>query len=280
LPLRFTATLFNRSRSVLARLSAKLNSRWENWRQARCLARRHPGGVKPYHEFFCANRRLAPRCTMFRIRFVAGIFATFLLFSAPAQELLISDANPLAMPPVGAHQLRILSPTLLELTLITTEKPGGVPAQWNFVGAKDKPNLPGATEFAVIVGGKNDSVQSVGFKRRVIYAPLKHRDLRIGNHLYLQVATPIAENQSVEVRNPSRKLWPAATHFAAKADPLRWSPAIHVNQVGYLPDQSKKAMVGFYLGSLGEMNVSTASTTAPNFTILDAASGKEMFNGK
>jgi hypothetical protein len=216
---------------------------------------------------------------MFRIRFVAGIFATFLLFSAPAQELLISDANPLAMPPVGAHQLRILSPTLLELTLITTEKPGGVPTQWNFVGAKGKPNLPGATEFAVIVGGKNDSVQSVGFKRRVLYAPLKHRDLRIGNHLYLQVATPIAENQSVEVRNPSRKLWPAATHFAAKADPLRWSPAIHVNQVGYLPDQSKKAMVGFYLGSLGEMNVST-STTAPNFTIIDSASGKEMFTGK
>ena len=41
--------------------------------------------------------------------------------------------------------------------------------------------------------------------------------------------------------------------FVSKVDPLRYSPAIHVNQEGYMPNYSKKAMVGYYLGNLGEM---------------------------
>ncbi|HEX4262912.1 MAG TPA: glycoside hydrolase family 9 protein [Verrucomicrobiae bacterium] len=216
---------------------------------------------------------------MFHIRTVAGIFATFMLLSAPAQELNISDANPLEMPPVGGHQLRILSPTLLELTLITTKKPDPAPlAEWNFADLNGGAHLPDRREFLVLAGGKTNAVQSIGFKRRVLYAPLKQRDLRIGNYLYLRLTAPVVENQSVQVLNPGKKLWPAETHFTAKADPLRFSPAIHVNEVGYLPAQSKKAMVGFYLGSLGEMNIASA-VTPPVFKIIDAASAKEVFTG-
>src|ERR1700744_2417860 len=145
---------------------------------------------------------------MFRIPLVAGALATLLLFPASAQELIISDDNPIAMPVVGAHQLRILSPTLLELTLITTKEPDPAPVrQWNFVDANGKLNLPGAKEFAVQIEGKSDAVKSVGFKRRVLYAPLKQRDLRIGNYLYLELNTPIADNQTVDVLNPNAKLW-------------------------------------------------------------------------
>jgi len=200
--------------------------------------------------------------------------------SAPAGELLITEANPLAMPPVGAHQLRILSPTTLELTLITTKKSESAPVtQWDFVDSDGSPHLPGGKEFSVQVDGKADAVKSVGFKRRVLYAPLKHRDLRIGNELYLELATPIADNQTVDVLNPGAKLWAANTHFHAKADPARRSPAIHVNEVGYLPAQSKRAMVGFYLGSLGEMDIPNAANP-PEFKIIAAASGKECFTGK
>jgi hypothetical protein len=213
---------------------------------------------------------------MFRPRLFAGFFAAFLLLSAHAQEQIISDTNPLAMPPVGGHQLRILSPTLLELTLITTKKPDpATVSEWSFVGPNGKAHLPSAKEFSVIAGGKSDAVQTVGFKRRVLYAPLKQRDLRIGNYLYLKLATSIGENQSVSVVNPDNRLWPASTHFSAKADPLRWSPAIHVNQVGYIPALPKKAMVGFYLGSFGEMNIDES-----DFTIIDATSGKAVFAGK
>src|SRR2546430_11206691 len=60
-------------------------------------------------------------------------------------------------------------------------------------------------------------------------------------------ANPIADNHLVEVKNPSKKLWPPALQFAAKKDPARWSPVIHANQTGYLPNHPKKAMLGYYL---------------------------------
>ena len=89
---------------------------------------------------------------MLRPRLLAGSFATLLLFNGSAQELIISDDNPLAMPPVGAHQLRIVSPDLIELTLITTQKPD--PASltvWNFIGENAQGRLPGEKEFSVLV---------------------------------------------------------------------------------------------------------------------------------
>ena len=70
---------------------------------------------------------------------------------------------------------------------------------------------PGA--FQVSSGGKQFDVIAAGFKRRVVYAPLKKRDLRIGNQLYLQLASPIKEGEAVEVKNPDvvtawEKRWP------------------------------------------------------------------------
>ncbi len=41
--------------------------------------------------------------------------------SLPAADLRLNDSNPLAMPAVGSYGLRILSPTVIELTLITTK---------------------------------------------------------------------------------------------------------------------------------------------------------------
>jgi hypothetical protein len=212
---------------------------------------------------------------MFRALLSAAGLAAICCLHSSAEELFISDDNPLAMPPVGAHRLRIIAPNLLELTLITTKKPETDVTEWNFVAHSGKASVPGAKEFSVSVEGKSDAVKAVGFKRRVLYAPLKERDLRIGNYLYLQLATPVGVGQSVAVLNPNKKLWPGETHFSAKADPLRWSPAIHVNEVGYEPPLPKKAMVGFYAGSLGEMDIAES-----NFKIVDAATGKEVFAGK
>lgn len=205
------------------------------------------------------------------------IFAVFLFPSRPAAtNLRISDDNFLAMPAVGAHGLRVLSPTLLELTLITTKAPDPArPEQWDFVGADSQLKLPLPEQFVVSAGRKTLAVKKVGFKRRPIYAPLKTRDLRIGNYLYLELADAVAEGSSVEVKNPDGKLWSPKTEFIASADPMRWSPVIHVNEEGYLPEFTKTAMVGFFLGSLGEMNISE-----PGFNLVDTHSGKTVFSGK
>lgn len=194
---------------------------------------------------------------------------------AAAQQ--ITNDSPLALPLVGAYQLRIISSNLVELTRITTKSPSSAKLnEWDFVDANGHDQLPDASEFVVLAGPTNIRVQTVGFKRRVLYAPLAQRDLRIANYLYLQLSGSIFSGQVVEVKNPSAKLWPANLHFTATMDTLRYSPAIHINEVGYLPALPKKAMIGFFLGSLGEMNVSAET----RFQIVDARTGTNAYDGK
>lgn len=188
----------------------------------------------------------------------------------------IDDGSPLQLPKPGAYQLRVIAPTILELTLITTKKSPEAPAvTWNFADDNGRPHLPTAKEFSVTAGGNTVTVKTVGFKRRVLYAPFKERDLRIGNYLYLELDRAPGEGEAVEVKNPGGKLWGKEINFASKADPMRWSPVIHVNQVGYMPAESKKAMVGYYLGNLGELKLDDASR---GFKILDAQD-KVVFSG-
>jgi hypothetical protein len=182
-----------------------------------------------------------------------------------AQDFGWVGTNSLAVPEVGAHALRVLKPDLMELTLVTTRS--NVVSAWDFVGENFTPRLPKPGEFHVQAGGKNVAVREVGFKRRPIYAPLKRRDLRILNQLYLSLSAPVTGG--VTVAHPEWK-----EKFSGNADPLRFSPAIHVNQVGYQTGFPKVAMVGYYLGSLGEMSVG-----ASEFKIVEAGSGKVVFNG-
>src|SRR5437868_892945 len=198
-------------------------------------------------------------------------------FSISSQEYGFSGPNTLAMPNMGDHELRILSPSMLELSLITTKsnETSRVNA-WDFVGENFSLKLPPATEFQVRVNGKPASIRQVGFKRRPVYAPLKKRDLRILNNLYLDLSAPIPEGAAVVVTNPNEKLWRKNVEFKAVADPMRFNPAIHVNQVGYQPAFPKKAMAGFYLGSLGEMDIPTGE----GFHLFDASTGKAVFEGR
>ena len=213
-----------------------------------------------------------------------GTIWAFILAGLLIDSLFAGDAhdsvekqfeNTLEMPAPGVCNLRILSPTLLELTLITTKLPDPAPVTtWNFVsnGVFIPPNL---SQIQVTADADPVTIQTIGFKRRPLYAPLLQRDLRIGNYLYLQLAQPLVDGQHVQVENPDGALWSTNTQFTAIVDPFRWNPAIHVNQQGYLLGFSKKAMIGEYLGSLGEMNVD------PNlgFNIIDAASGYVVYEG-
>jgi hypothetical protein len=186
------------------------------------------------------------------------------------------DALSLTMPSVGYSALRILSPTLLELEYVNAKQADPAPvSSWNFVDSNYNLSAPPASEFTVSVGGQTIPVQTVGFKRRPLYAPLIVHDLRVDNLLYLKLSTAIADNKAVEVKNASGKLWSSATTFTNNTSALRMSPVIHVNQEGYLPNFSKKAMVGYYLGNLGEMDIPAGG----GFQLVDAASGQVVFNG-
>ena len=178
------------------------------------------------------------------------------------------------MPKPGDHTLHILAPNLLELVRVNSKQPN--PARvdsWDWVSDQGEFVPPNISSVKVIVNGQTNTVTGVGFDRRPLYAPLEAWDLRIANRLYLQLGSPISDGQSVRVINDGT-LWPTNMTFAAVADPVRYNPAIHVNQEGYLPAFPKKANVGYYLGSLGEMAI-----PATNFSIVNAQSGATVYQG-
>ena len=69
---------------------------------------------------------------------------------------VISDANSLAMPAIGDHGLRVISSTVLELTLINTKvsHPAKVSA-WDFVNEQGIAALPALSQFVVTVNGQH-----------------------------------------------------------------------------------------------------------------------------
>ncbi len=212
-----------------------------------------------------------------RLKGMPKVFCALCLvlwFAWPAEWVLAGEET---LPKVGAHSLRILSSNVLELMTITTKDPD--PARvtsWNLVDSNYLLQTPAAQNFLVTVDGQPVAIQAVlGFKRRPLYAPFAQRDLRIENSLYLKISRSILDNQTVEVKNPAATLWGTNDQYLAISDPLRYSPAIHVNQEGYLPALPKKAVVGYYLGNAGELNVSSSA----GFKLIDANTGLSVYQG-
>jgi len=186
------------------------------------------------------------------------------------------DNLTLAVPQVGDYSLHVITPTLLELKLITSKQPDPAQVnQWNFVDSNFQLTVPPASAFSVNADGQSVGVASVSFKRRPLYAPMSGYDLRIENSLYLTLSGPISDNQVIQVLNPDGTVFNTSMNFVATVDPLRYSPAIHVNQEGYMPNYSKVAMVGYYGGSLGEVSIPASA----GFKIVDANTGAQVYQG-
>ncbi len=196
--------------------------------------------------------------------------------NTPAASVSGVDDLTLQLPQPGDNGLHILSPSMLELVHINTKQPDpAAVTDWNFVDSNSNFQSPSPSQITVTVNGQSVPVQSVGFKRRLLYANENNYDIRIENCLYLQLSGTITNNQNVVVQNPDGTLWPSSAQFTNSANPLRFSPVIHVNQEGYVPSLPKQAMVGYYLGSMGEMNI-PAST---GFVLVDASTGASVYQG-
>lgn len=181
------------------------------------------------------------------------------------------QAAPLAMPEVGERGLAVVATNWLEVTAITRKDPDPAPlTEWTFVDAAGTGAMPPAASFVVTANGVTNPVVEVGFKRRVGYAPLRVRDLRLDNRLYLRLSNSLPGLAIIKAWHPN--LWPGP--LTVTNLPLRQSPAIHVNQAGYQVGLAKKAMIGFYLGNIGELTL----TNLP-FDLLNA-SGQSVFSGR
>src|ERR1051325_4931066 len=213
---------------------------------------------------------------MLLLRWAPLVAALIFGLNAAAANIQITEEQPLRLPAAGSCQLRIISPTLLEITYVSAVKQGARrPEQWDFIDGSGQAQLPGPREFAVTAAGKSLDVNTVGFKRRVLYAPFKRWDLRVENFLYLRLSAPIQEDTLVEIKTPNQKLGLSEVQLTAKADPFRWSPAIHVNETGYIAKSPKEAMAGYYLGNSGEMDLGLT-----NFALIGAEATNEVFRGQ
>jgi len=205
---------------------------------------------------------------------VSTLFSTVLLAALAAGPAIAGED---ALLKVGDHSLRVLTSDVLELISINTKDPD--PARvttWNLVDANYQFQAPLTSDFLVTANGQAVVIQSVlGFKRRPLYAPYWHRDLRIQNSLYLKLSRAVLDDQVVEVKNPTGTLWTTNIQYIATVDPERYSPLIHVNQEGYLPTLPKKALVGYYLGSSGELSISASL----GFKIVNDSTGAQVYQG-
>jgi hypothetical protein len=199
--------------------------------------------------------------------------ARHLLFAVLLSGLCL---NGWAVPAAKAPVLRVLAPHWLELEQEQLRLPDGfgTAQPWNLLIPAGSVPVPQAGQFTVTVAGRPVAVRTVGFKRRAVSAPLDRRELRVGAWVYLELAEPVPPDAEVRVANPDRSVWATDREITARAEPLRTSPAIHVNQEGYLPAGPKQAMIGHYLGSAGELPV-----TAGEFQIV-AADGRAVFSGR
>lgn len=202
------------------------------------------------------------------MKFSAVFAALTLATLARAAGHVIDDAA-LRMPQAGDYSLHVLTPSLLELTLISSPPANTAPVD---LAATYHPG-----DFHVTVNNAPVSVGQIGFKRRVLYAPLRIHDLRVSTRIYLELPSPIAMSADarVAVTLAGQGTPQAGLTATATTDPYRYSPAIHVNQEGYMPDLSKRAMVGYYAGTLGEMPVPAKT----GFTLVDAQTHKTVFKG-
>lgn len=207
-----------------------------------------------------------PLPSVLRVLSPVACLLSALCLSATAGQLI----DPLSprLPRAGDYGATLLSPTLIQLTAIRSPSETDAPVP-----------LPGSltpAAFQVEAGGTQIEVTALGFKRRVLYAPIKARDLRVSTEIFLQLATPIpGADTPVKVTANAFPVWLPGQAVELTLDPARYSPALHVNQEGYTPELPKTAFVGYYLGTLGEMPIPADA----GFEIVDAKSGKVAFQG-
>lgn len=226
-----------------------------------------------------AGRIAGPALLVIVTGFVAGVpgivFAGSPLDRLDPERRSQGGGFSIGRPVAGDWELRLLAPDVIEMAVVTSKQVGRKIKEWDWVDGRGRLRLPGSGSFRVTIDGRRVRVKRVGFRRRVAYAPLGEKLLRIGNHLFLQLAQPVAEGAVVRVRNPSGNAWPRRAKLKVETGRERWSPAIHVSHAGYEPGLPKKALVGYYLGSLGELRLRPSL----DFRVARAADGRTVMKG-
>ena len=145
-------------------------------------------------------------------------------------------AKAIAVPQSGAHELRIITPTLLEVYIVS-ERDGFAnrPTFCDWVddeGDVIPGAVPAASDLEVKVNGAVTAVNAIGFKRHIRFAPVGKSKFTMENFVYIELGAAASAGATVSVTSPTNK-WPASFLLSTALGDNRWNPAVHTNQVGY-----------------------------------------------
>ena len=146
-----------------------------------------------------------------RICFSTALIVPLLVRHANAVIPLASDIQT---PQIGDHGLRILTPTVLELSLVNTaDSNSGMVDSWNWVDDQQNFVQPDTSSIRVVINGQTN-FPTVRIWNAVlkVHAPLLYWDLRIGNDLYLKLSNAVPVGASVQVIN-NGTLWATNLSF-------------------------------------------------------------------
>jgi hypothetical protein len=151
-------------------------------------------------------------------------------------------------------RLRILDSTHLRLTL-----PGGLVN-----------DLVPADFFQVSMGGKGDhplAVQEISWFREISQADPTRGVFQTAQQCTLTLGSPLAQNEVVRVVGRGLDL-------SARFESQRISPVFHTNRYGYDLAGDKRARVGLYLGTGGELPLKGGT-----FQVIEADTGRSVLQG-
>ncbi len=157
--------------------------------------------------------------------------------------------------------------------LVTYEKLEGDPLL-DFV-ADDRQNFT--------VTSTDDAAFSGGIKPAAVYRKSKPNDwaqpmgaVAVLHTLYLKLPHPLTAGKNYTINAGELNINPAEIAFAN--DPARvWSEAVHVNQVGFRPDDpAKRAFLSVWLGSGGAQRYADGL----RFDVVDAKTNQSVYSGK
>lgn len=200
-----------------------------------------------------------------------------ILTVAPLAGAALEDSGdrlfptPVSLPKAGEWDARMLAPDLVQIRIVGSAEKMGEPVKHleAFALKDDQATIPAPTEFSVTSSGEPVAVAQTGYLQLLDFAAFHKFDIRVIGSLFLQLSRPLAVGESVVIRSKGAAYWPENAEVKLEWTGTDFSPVVHVNQIGYVPALPKLARAGFFLGTLGEMEI-----PATEFSLVTADGGK------